>query len=179
MRALRAVFALGYKNVVFLEGDMLLRTDALDYLNRAPKNECFTSLSAHFDPNLSQASYPPRTYVGYFPIGNWISCENFQRLNEYISAKKYVGQRLWNVYTGDENMEEHDRAFCFFTASTGSRTQSADTNYVLHFGAIGLHCQDKSLEPLIFTADRNDWLPNLLAIKKESPALLPLGFEYK
>lgn len=180
-RALSDTLADGYDEFLYFEGDTLIRTDTLDYLNAAQKDQCFVSLNDRCPEAARQPGYPDGVYEGYTPLGNWINRENLIRLKDFIDNKRFVGKRLWKIYEGHENMTEHDRAFCFFCVHGGAKTRSAPMPYLFHFGVDkGLNNNSPELAGRIFEGPKSGWLSNLWRTRESSndKGFTPEHFKY-
>lgn len=180
-RALRRVHGLGYEGFLQMEGDMLLRTDALEYLASMPKTECYTSLCAHYPLELVKPGYGLRAWDGYSSLGNWMHAEDVLALCDYLRDRRYYGKLLWGVIHGDANSGS-DTAFCFYGAETGKKTTASDKAYLYHFGVnSGINAHRKDLEEKIFRGPKETWLDNLWHVKatEKDPILQPEHFIYE
>jgi hypothetical protein len=169
-RALTDAFNRGYEEVLFIEGDIIVRTDALAYLESAIKDQVFTALDYQyaFYPHLNNkiVQEPNNVYCGYSPRGNLINRENFLKLKHYLDNKLYAGC-LWKGQVISEFDLSHDTHFNMFCRYANAYTRSADKMYSLHFGTSGINHKSPEGEKRIFAGPRENWFGNLLELNAE------------
>lgn len=176
--SLKQVFDQGYEHVFFLEGDMLLRRDALDYAMSTRTDAVFLSTyctGVHQD-------------VCYISTGgNLIKRHDFDELYEWMTAKKYLG--LPNVLANGEPITEdcadHDLAYYAWCIQNNKINEYADEHLALHFGFVGMNHSFAIEEKEVFDGfDRSEWLDNLLRVYKRrriagiAGAFKPTNFDY-
>lgn len=129
LNAIRHAIAEGAEEVVYLEEDLLLRRDALEYIETAPRDSTFLSLSC---------GYGSRE-ITYCSLGNVIAAGDFPELQEWVRSMKYVGVER-PMYPGeylDHKTTGHGAIFHAYAAALGKYTRFPPRPYVLHFGIVG------------------------------------------
>ena len=182
------------RETVYIEEDMLLRADALDYLETVTKlsymfcclqqwNTWHPAMLPQFIRKARQAWDSLKREVNwYIPRGNRLRREDFLALSAYLAHKDYLGKEVPG-HPGAQMTDElwnHDAFFTRYMLDTGRMTLLPPKDYLLHFGTNGTSaCGSKAIEREMFSGDPNTWTDNVLRVYQEHPeAFEKIGFEY-
>lgn len=174
VRSLDFIAAAGYKRVLFMDGDCILRPDALSQLHETPE-ALFTSLTAIADG----ATLAP----WFCPLGNLITADRLQPLLSWVKAGAYVG--LPHPVTHSPmaaNESAYDAVFCAYLLARQQKTQFAARSFLGHIGLSGTnHAGTPELEAALFSGDPSTWLDNAAHLfdPVRHPAFRPENFRYR
>ena len=179
---LRDMFSRGYNEVLYIDCDIILRTDVLDYLSEAPRDVCFVSVSA--------AGYGKKSI--YCPLGNLITRSNFLVLDNWVKNKRYVGlQRPSMPDTLTKATTGYDGVYYAFLVTFGLESLFAPIHYAAHFGIIGWNNKNPNIDTVevekrMFAGDSDKWFSNTLKefyrtdqVKDVRDRFIPESFIYE
>lgn len=173
-RSLEFAFECGLERVLFLDGDCIVRPDALTSLATPSHSDLFVSLTAS-----EQGEESLRWLT---PMGNVIEADRARPLLEYVMNCDWVGkQRPEHVEVMDCEYPGYDAVFCRYMLDAGMTTRYRDKSYAGHIGVVGLDCHEHHLEQRLFSGDRSQWLENAATLFREEnhPTLVPADFRYE
>lgn len=173
-RSLEFAFNCGLERVLFLDGDCIVRPDALVSLATPAQTDLFVSLTASGNGESSLRWLTP--------MGNVIEAERARPLLEYVMNCDWVGkQRPEHVETMDCEYPGYDAVYCRYMLDAGLTTRYRSKSYAGHIGVVGLDCHEHHLEQRLFSGDRSQWLDNAAALFREEshPTLVPADFRYE
>lgn len=179
--SIRAIMDYGYEEVVYIAEDLLVRPDALRYLQQAERDGFFLCLKGTH--NVLKEGH----YSGW---GDLVQKETFGELYDYVISGEYIGEMDWLRHIPLTAKAGEDTVFSTFMRARGKSTRFPDKAYTVHFGLRGLNytlpnaaCLE--LEKELFSGPRDRWLDNAIAIVErtyDDPLVKlridPEGFKY-
>lgn len=174
-----------YNEVFYIENDLLVRSDILQFLDKTPRDAFFLNVAGNQEMIVQKH---------YRNFGNLILRNNFYELFAYIENKEYYGKlrigpngikpSVKTILGG--NTQSHDSVYQRFVNDKNKTTRFSDQLYVGHFGIRGVNTKGNTdIETKIFSGERQQWIQNVIRIfenaKRENNypfGLLPKGFEY-
>lgn len=182
--ALSYMCDMGFPEVLYFDGDVIIRTDTLAYISAAPRDAFFLSLYRTIRPC-------PRG-PHYCPLGNLVTSQDYRVLRDWIDRKQYCGlQRPGTDQIFDETTSAYDGVYYAFLVSTGYETRFAPLNYAAHFGIVGWNHKNPDeatleVERRMFSGPRETWMENVLRefhsegqAERVRERFIPRDFEYK
>lgn len=190
------MFHNGYDEVLLIAEDVIIRADALEYLESMPRDafsydlyrsngrrdgECFSSQSFRsFATMLTKTSfeYMSQWFGAMLHRGQfWSGGQRDKRLYEIGTLEHICADGLWGIFAREHNTVER---------------MPPHFSYVYHFGArrFGTKLDDAvvELEQQMFAGERDSWLDNVLKlvppqVQAGDPdpveaVLIPSGFVY-
>lgn len=158
--AIKHCFDDGASEVVYVEEDVILRPDTLEYLARVPRDVQFYSLFGNGN----------RKDNVYCPVGNLVGRETFPGLYDWVKDKRYAGRtRPGFDYPLSAETRSHDAVFYSFMVEYGLETLFPDRSYTAHFGLIGVNSgnpsePDLALQRYMFSGEMKTWLPRIIRL---------------
>ena len=174
----------GYDEVVYLEEDLVVRPDVLEYLETARRDTFFISLSRQESDSSAQLR------LTYLPSGNLVRSDCFFQLVDYVKSGAYIGTKaaassiatanperdgFANAYTG------HHPVYVSFANIHSKLSCVPPVQYTQHFGAVGAHfgLKHDKRELELFSCPREAWLGNILKeAKKNDIPVRKSAFQY-
>ena len=173
-KSIKDVFLLGYKEVLYYDGDVIVRTDVLDYLESVVRDAAFYSLyKMKLEPLVNW----------YCPLGNLITKDDWEKLNDWLQHERYVGLPLPGDRPGTLTKDawNHDDILGAYAIAEKKPTRYADKYYSLHFGIRGMNSHlAPGIEEQMFAGAPINWMNNILSVARQikNKAFIPGDFEY-
>lgn len=175
--SVQALLSFGYKEVVYLESDFLIRSDVMAWLNRAPRDALFLSISGRKEQ---------LTTGNYRQLGNLVTADRFEPVYRYVAEGKYIGKKrpgYEQVLKPDH--KGHSAAFLLYHIENNTQTRWSDKRYIAHFGVVGVNSREtdetRLLESEMFCGPKETWLDNVLRVfhKSDHKCFRPKDYEYE
>ena len=177
MRSVNKTFSMGYDSVLHFPGDVIIRSDSIEYLNNLNQKAFFYCLMRHGGIKGLVEWYAPR--------GVLIEKDNWRILNQWIEEKKFIGLPYPNAKGSIITKDHHSSDDDIFTAFTLHEHRPMlfpeNMTYSFHFGIRGINKHfDPALEEAMFKGDPKTWLSNVVTAAKTSknPCFGPPDFVY-
>lgn len=152
---LRIALYFGYKMILYVEDDMLLRSDALNYLLTRETEEGAVSLNTGNGPSACcHCSNSPFT----------IRAKEMESIIKFMDAKKYLGMN--NVLTGKpigEDERYHDVCWYAWALINKNIVHWAPEQMALNFGHTGMHFNDTEFDKAALSKSPEHWLSDVVA----------------
>lgn len=172
-RSLRHVFDQGYERVLFLDGDMILRPDALQQpYQKEASDELFVCLAGHSPPR--QPWFAPQGLVLYR--------QDAYPLLDYVDGRGWVGSfRPGHTIEMKADYPHYDAVYCRYMLDQGMVSRYSEKSYAGHIGLCGEDCRQLDLEAELFRGPPEMWLRNAVRLfsPERSPIFVPKGFRYE
>ena len=176
IRSLELATNIGYEYIMWLEGDMMVRSDLFDAVGRRLPLDGLLSLS-------SEASAVLNEYGEFWfcPLGNVANSSFLHKMVVYAKSMAWVGkQRPGHDQVMTESYPGYDAIFCRFMVDHKLRSSYMDKSYVGHFGTVG---QNTHCHGVLQAFDRGDEITWLDAVASEfdhekANAFVPQDFVY-
>lgn len=200
LTCLQDCFDDGCDHVLLMWEDVLIRTDAIEYLFKAQtdwKGACFYSLQRVCLARKGVPLEPAGYSYGYDSIGIMIGADTFKLVSDWINAKAYLGliypsldKRIyecdWLQFRG------HDTIVASLALEHKLVRLVPEMSYCAHFGLCAcredlnsLHPEIAQVEKIMLAGSRETWVDNVATLFRERPysvvvdeRLYPEGFEY-
>jgi hypothetical protein len=173
-RSLEKAFSSGYERVLFMDGDCILRRDALKDIPSANGDYLFTG--------FAKGDHGEGPMPWFSPQANLLEAKAGKLLLEWVRQKQWVGRRRpGHMSTLQIDYPGYDAVFCRYMLDHGLQTRYRAKSYAGHIGVVGLDCHAPEIEAEIFTGHPSRWLRQ--AVKAFDPkrhhAFTPADFAYE
>lgn len=172
VRSLECAISHGYKKIMFIDGDMLVRRDTFVALGDIPTGATFRSLQKGSGELTKWFS----------PLGNVASSESLKPVLEYTRSNRWVGEIRPGFETKLEwNHAGYDAVFCRHAMDGNAYSVGSERSFVGHFGVDGVdnHGGD-AISSRMFSGNQSDHIENV--IREFNPikhkAFVPHDFIY-
>lgn len=197
--ALKEVFELGYENVIYLEEDHIIRSDALAKIEQTEFTKMFLSLSRRIDGEYA-----------YCVLGNMVNRNSFFDIYRWIRNGEYIGEKIFGsdrYYTPPSDNDNpnfrllcdvsYDHLFATYMDVCSLKSQYVGEQLVAHFGVVGMNFRSYhvfisatnmynvgKILTIMFDGDKTQWLDNVASIfnnnmqKLSPPTFIPSEYKY-
>lgn len=172
VRSLKHAVNLGYDRMLFIDGDMIVRTDIFEMLKKA-KPEWFVQ--------SMESSLAPAT-CWFSPLGNVIMADNASKIVKYAESKEWVGlSRPGHEMKMSSDYPGYDAVFCRYMVDNKLMSQHQVRSYVGHIGISGVDNDLPHMIDEMFEGKPSKWLANAIRLfnPADSKAFVPLDFIYE
>lgn len=172
-RSIQFAFEKGYERILFSDGDMIFRSDALEpSYSKDQADELFVSLHSH----------EPKRHAWMSPSGNVLYAKDAEPLLRYVQDKKWVGKPRpgFSEQTLGESYPGYDAVYCRYMLDHGMVSRYSDRSYIGHIGACGVDFNHVAIERAMFDGPTDTWLANAVRLFNtgESDVFQPRDFVY-
>lgn len=158
---LRAARYFNYERVVFVEDDMLFRSDLLNWIRSEEPGWSGTISSHHFHD-------APREQIAHMSSAPCsLSYNHIQELLRFMDSKAYIG--LENICNHQPITPSVTYDVCWYAWCIKSRTvcRFVPVQLSFNFGFNGMHFKNSHFDALAFAGDKSQWIENILRLSQE------------
>lgn len=175
VRSLDFVLQCGMDRILFLDGDCILRADALTSIPDKWDDDMFLSM-------VRNDNGPEHTEHGFMPLGNVVTASKLKPILDYCHFVQWVGkpQPISKIpMTCD--YDSYDAVFFRYMLDNKRTTRFRDKSYLGHIGACGVDYEDKAIESQLFAGPESEWLENAIRLFKtvKHRTFVPTNFCYE